>query len=64
MQLFAAGQETEARLALITDGKVEALAGPAVSAVRAPAASAASARGDDLRSAVRWVLPVTAILRE
>jgi hypothetical protein len=61
-QSLAARQETELRLALITDSEAEALAGPAVSAARVPAASAASARGADLRSVMRWVLPVTAIL--
>ena len=37
--------ETELRLALITDGKAEALAGPAVSAARQLADNAASANG-------------------
>jgi hypothetical protein len=50
MQLFAAGQETELRLALITDGEAEALAGPAVSTARQPADSAASAGKVSMRA--------------
>jgi hypothetical protein len=57
MQSLAAVQETELRLALITDGAAEALAGPA-SARGAVSAGRASVRTK------KWSLfPVTAILR-
>ena len=66
MQSLAAVQETELRLALITDSEVEALAGPGANVARAPAASAANAGNVSLRAvnAVTGCLfPVTAILR-
>jgi hypothetical protein len=62
-QLVAAGQDTPARLALITDGDAVADAGPAISAARQQADRAASARGASLRSAKRLLFAVTAILR-
>jgi hypothetical protein len=61
MQLFVAGQETELRLALITDCAAEALAGPGASA-KALAASAASAGNVSLRVIKTCLFPVTAIL--
>jgi hypothetical protein len=57
MQSFDARQETELRLALITCGEAEALAGPA------SAKGAASARRVSVRSKKGSLFPVTAILR-
>jgi len=58
MQSLAAVQETELRLALITDSEAEALAGPAASA-----RGAATARRVSVRSRKWCPFPVTAILR-
>jgi len=65
MQSSAAVQDTELRLALITDSEAEALAGPeeALAGPVASARGAASARGVSVRSTKRRVFAVTAILR-